>query len=805
MSELFLSIFNTAVTAGWLVLAVLVARLLLKNAPGWAKCTLWAIVGLRLIWPFELESIVSLVPSAQTLPPAELYDYTPEIHTGIYAVNSTINPVFTETFLSGPQNSVNPLQVVVMVASVLWIIGMVAMAGYALVSYLRLRHRVSASMPAGEGVYLCDTISSPFILGLVKPKIYLPSNLPQEQWDAILSHERAHLARRDHWWKPLGFALLTVFWFHPLLWVAYVLLCRDVEVACDEKVIRALSPEGKKAYSQTLLECSMPRKWITACPLAFGETSVKQRIKAVLHYKKPTLWIITAALVICSVLAVCFLTDPMDDLGQPWVATSEAISNKQYVYTKPGAGSAFYINIYSDGTFQYYAGMYSSHIGLGDWELKDSKLYLYDTTLTNPMTFVFSVTEDALTYIAAESHPFMYVDVADGDLFRFQSTIVPPEKLITEADVSGKMYVYEKSNGSNYFIAIEEDGTFSYPDLYLSSAMPFPEPSWELKDGKLYLTHSSKTFVFRVERDAMVYLAEESDAFQLVDVADGGRFVFCVEISVEDAKSFFPSDLIGKALIYEYESRGFMDRFIVWLNEDGSCTYHGSMLSSQMHTSTWHVEGDNLYILSGNTETQTYIIFRVGKDGTLYKLDLPAAKTTLLWVEVVEQGIDYIIGKDHEGNRWRIRLTNDMIRRDWKDTYGGVWVKFYGTPEKLTDAFNIYYSVQYEVTALSCWHHVEDETLTSRENVIGWVYDYCLYDVDNDGDVEECIISTGHTSGFFTIHYSVWQDGKCEEEKLLYMNHALGFAFDTDENGLFILSSEGDRIYPGLYSNWIRH
>ena len=800
MSELFLAIFNTAVTAGWLVLAVLVARLLLKNAPGWAKCALWAIVGLRLIWPFELESIVSLVPSAQTLPPAELYDYTPEIHTGIYAVNSTINPVFTETFLSGPQNSVNPLQIVVMIASVLWIVGMVAMAGYALVSYLRLRRRVAVSMPAGEGVYLCDTISSPFILGLVKPKIYLPSNLPQEQWDAILSHERAHLARRDHWWKPLGFALLTIFWFHPLLWVAYILLCRDVELACDEKVIKSLTPEEKQTYSQILLQCSMPRKWITACPLAFGETSVKQRIKAVLHYKKPTLWIIIAALVICSVLALCFLTDPMDDLGQPRVATSEAISNKQYVYTKPGAGSAFYINIYSDGTFQYYAGMYSSHIGLGDWELKDGKLYLYDTTLTNSMTFVFAVGKDSLAYIAAESHPFMYVDVADGDLFRFQSTIVPPEELITEADVSGKMYVYEKSNGSNYFITIEEDGTFSYPDLYLSSALPFPETSWELKDGKLYLTHSSKTFVFRVERDALVYLAEESDAFQLVDVADGGRFVFYVEISVEDAKSFFPSDLIGKALIYEYESRGFMDRFTVWLNEDGSCTYHGSMLSSQMHTSTWHVEGDNLYILSGNTETQTYIIFRVGKDGTLYKPDLPIAKTTLIWVQVLEEKTDEIICLDSEGNHWRVILPFN-IRCNLDHADGGVWVKYYGEPKELTGEDT---AIRYEVIAQACWRFVENDALFEGKELRA-IYDYCLYDVDNDGHVEECIISMGHTSGLFTIHYSVWQDGKCEEEKLLYTKFAEGFAFAPDENGIAILSSEGERFYPGLYSNGIKH
>ena len=800
MSELFLSIFNTAVTAGWLVLAVLVARLLLKKAPAWTKCALWAVVALRLVWPFELESILSLVPSAQTLPPAELYDYTPEIHTGIYAVNSTINPVFTETFLSGPQNSVNPLQIVVMIASVLWIVGMVAMAGYVLVSYLRLRRRVAVSMPAGEGVYLCDTISSPFILGLVKPKIYLPSDLPQGQWDAILSHERAHLARRDHWWKPLGFALLTVFWFHPLLWVAYVLLCRDVEVACDEKVIKALSPEEKQAYSQTLLECSMPRKWITACPLAFGETSVKQRIKAVLHYKKPTLWIIIAALVICSVLAVCFLTDPMDDPGQPWVATSEAISNKQYVYTKPGAGSAFYINIYSDGTFQYYAGMYSSHIGLGDWELKDGKLYLYDTTLTNSMTFVFAVGEDSLAYIAAESHPFMYVDVSDGDLFRFHSTIVPPEGMITEADVAGKVYAYQKDEVSpDYKIWIAEDGTFFHLEAGLSSSTLY-KCSWELKDGKLYLHEGSKTFVFRVERDALVYLAEESDAFQLVDAADGSRFVFYAEISVEDAKTFFPSDLIGKALIYEYESRGYMDRFTVWLNEDGSCIYHWSMLSSQMHTSTWHVEGDNLYILSGNTETQTYIIFRVGKDGTLYKPDLPIAKTTLIWVQVLEEKTDEIICLDSEGNHWRIILPVN-IRLDLDHTDGGIWVRYYGEPKELTGEDT---AIRYEVIAQACWQFVENDALSEGKDL--WpIYDYCLYDVDNDGNVEECLISMGHTSGLFTIHYSVWQDGKCEEEKLLYTKFAKGFAFDPDENGLAILSSEGDRIYPGLYSNGIRH
>lgn len=423
MDKVFLHIFNTAVIAGWLVLAVMLVRFLLKKAPAWVKCALWAIVAVRLVWPFEIESILSLIPSTQTLPPAELYAPAPQIHTGVTSLNSAINPVFTPTFTPEPSNSINPLQVAVAVASVVWVIGMLLMAVYTAVSYLRLRRYVRVSMPAGDGVYLCDNISSPFILGIVKPKIYLPSDLSQEKWASILAHERAHLARKDHWWKPLGFGLLTVFWFHPLLWLAYVLLCRDVELACDEKVIKTLSDEEKQNYSQTLLDCSVPRKWIAACPLAFGETGVKQRIKAVLHYKKPTLWILIIALIACTVLAVCFLTDPAQRPEGSYDITAADVAGKQYVYEKEGAGSAFYISIYKDGTFQYYAGMYSSHIGLGNWKLKDGKLYLYDTTLQDTITFVFTVEKNALLYIDAESAPFMYVDVADGDRFNFYTAL----------------------------------------------------------------------------------------------------------------------------------------------------------------------------------------------------------------------------------------------------------------------------------------------------------------------------------------------------------------------------------------------
>lgn len=490
MNRFFLQIFNTAITAGWLVLAVLLARLLLKKAPAWIKCALWAIVGLRLVWPFEIESVLSAVPSTQTIPPAALYDPVPEVHAGINYLNSAINPGFAQTFQPVPSASVNPLQVATTVAAWVWIAGIIAMLAYMAYSYLRLRRLVVVRMSAGEGVYLCDRVDSPFILGIVRPKIYLPSQLSQEKWADILAHEQAHIARRDHWWKPLGFLLLTVFWFHPLLWLAYILLCRDVELACDEKVIRGLSPEEKQRYSQTLLECSMPRKWITACPLAFGEVGVKERVKNVLNYKKPSFWIILIALIVCTVVAVCFLTDPLEKWNGHDNSTAADVAGKQYVYTKDGAGSDFYINIYRNGTFQYYAGVYSSHIGLGTWEVRSGKLYLNDTTLQNPMIFVFSITDNALVYIADESYPFMYVDVNNGDRFCYYADL----SLSDEArNVPGPAEVWKMIHN----VIGLETGEFQ-----LSA---FPEHNFRWGDGKIEIVHKGKAAAL-VENAAIYYL-----------------------------------------------------------------------------------------------------------------------------------------------------------------------------------------------------------------------------------------------------------------------------------------------------------
>lgn len=311
MSGIFLKLLNLSISASWLVLVVLALRLVLKRAPKWVNVLLWGMVALRLMLPFSIESALSLIPSAETLSPEVVqFDPAPTITSGVTIIDNAVNPSLSESFAAAPLASVNPLYVWIYLAGWVWLIGLAAMLAYALVSYLRLRRRVSASIPLRENIYVCDEVPSPFILGIVRPRIYLPSALDEAQRGSVLSHERAHLARRDHWWKPLGFALLAVYWFNPLLWLAYTLLCRDIELACDERVLRGMDAGQVKDYSSALLACSVPRRMIAACPLAFGEVGVGARVKNALRYKKPAFWVVAASVAVCVVVAVCFLTNP---------------------------------------------------------------------------------------------------------------------------------------------------------------------------------------------------------------------------------------------------------------------------------------------------------------------------------------------------------------------------------------------------------------------------------------------------------------------------------------------------------------
>ena len=310
MTDIFLEIVNRSIAASWIILAVLVLRLLLKKAPKWITVLLWAVVAVRLICPFSIESVMSLIPSAETVAPDIMYQDTPHITSGIPVINATVNPYIGEHFAPTVYYSANPLQILIPSAAYGWLLGVLGMLSYALVSWALLKRKLKTAVLLRENIFQSENVASPFVLGIVKPKIYLPFHMNEQDMEHVIAHEKAHIRRKDHLWKPLGFFLLSVCWFNPLFWVAYILLCRDIELACDEKVIRELDAEQKADYSQALLTCSVKRPLISACPLAFGEVGVKERVKKVLNYKKPAFWIITAAVILGIVFACCFLTDP---------------------------------------------------------------------------------------------------------------------------------------------------------------------------------------------------------------------------------------------------------------------------------------------------------------------------------------------------------------------------------------------------------------------------------------------------------------------------------------------------------------
>ena len=361
MTSVFLRFLNLSITAGWMVLAVLLLRLCLKKAPRWITCVLWGLVALRLILPFTIESPISLIPTAQTVVSTEgSDDTTPVVDSGLSAIDKPLNdwlqaPV--ETPMEKPSQSpivqspvpslppvtdsgeditdpvapvdpkpeeqpsmeetkpetvktVSRMEKILNAVAPIWLVGIGLMLAYELFSLIRVRSRVWDAVRLRDNIWQSDRVASPFIFGLFRPRIYVPYGLEEPVLEQVLSHERAHLYRRDHWIKPFAFTLLAVYWYNPLLWVGYILLCRDIEVACDERVVRGLDEDIRRQYATALLQCGVERRSIAACPLAFGEVSIKQRIKSVLNYRKPLLWVIIASLMVCAVAAVCLLTVP---------------------------------------------------------------------------------------------------------------------------------------------------------------------------------------------------------------------------------------------------------------------------------------------------------------------------------------------------------------------------------------------------------------------------------------------------------------------------------------------------------------
>ena len=313
MEDLFIHSLNISITASFLVLAIIIYRLFAKKAPKWVSVLLWGLVGLRLLLPFNIESAISLIPSKNTIPTTITHDRYPALDTGFVSVDEIVNPILSGSMEARPEYSANPMQVWLGVLGWIWLAVVICMLVYMSASFIYLRIKTRVKIEREDNVYLCDYVKTPFILGIIKPRIYLPSDISDKDYSLVVAHERAHIKRFDHIWKPLGFLLLSIYWFNPLLWIAYILLCRDIESACDEKVIFDLDNNEKADYSEALLSLGIKSRIISACPLAFGEVSVKSRVSAIARYKKPATVAIVISLVVCTIFAFCFLTYKKND------------------------------------------------------------------------------------------------------------------------------------------------------------------------------------------------------------------------------------------------------------------------------------------------------------------------------------------------------------------------------------------------------------------------------------------------------------------------------------------------------------
>lgn len=346
MTAVFLKILNMSITAGWITLAVMLLRLLLKKMPKHFTCMLWALVGLRLVFPFSPESAFSLIPSAETIPETIQPGTFPEINSGISAIDRMVNPAANISFsrLSTGRSGAEALDILTDGAVILWLAGVFLMLSHMVLSYLRLRRRMRTAVLFRDNIWQSEFAQSPFILGLVNPKIYVPFHMEKEVLSHVVAHENAHLARKDHLVKAFAFCLLSIYWFHPLLWAAYALLCRDIELACDERVIRNMEENDKKSYLFALIgyhrEEEHKRIPVLTCPLSFGEVDIKERILRAKTWKKPGTALLMLTVLLCAAAALCFLTNPKEKLltapkpfGHPYQVEAVTYAAAQYDFS----------------------------------------------------------------------------------------------------------------------------------------------------------------------------------------------------------------------------------------------------------------------------------------------------------------------------------------------------------------------------------------------------------------------------------------------------------------------------------------
>ena len=527
MNELFLKIINMSISASWLVLAVLILRILLKKAPKWVSVLLWGIVAIKLICPFTIESSVSLIPDSvgsgklisewaddyvddiDIYHPDSIY-YDAAIGAGREPISDGEGGYYVVTKHDQLGEPATIENTVIPVLSIVWVVGIILLALYTAISYWRLRSKVDTAVRYKDNIYQSENVSSPFVFGIIKPIIYLPFNMNGQDLEHVVAHEQAHIRRKDHWWKPLGFLLLTIHWFNPLMWLAYVLLCRDIELACDEKVIKELSNEQRADYTQALVTCSVNRRMIAACPLAFGEVGVKERVKSVMNYKKPAFWIVVLAVISCLGVAVCFLTNPKQDSYMLRIVIP-AGSQEEFVYSDEEVSTI-------KNSIKIWSGD-----GLGDTEVllypvnKTTETGYTATYLTHGMPVEFDAKRDTWFKVGVNmQNPtnedvIVYVEVENVEVRISEESI--PDSVTFEAEI---LEIHE-----GYFLVEPVVGSWELNsadkiEIPMKNMSPSPEPVVGdiLKieyDGQLQETYPAK-----ISNPYSISVVEETETWALI-------------------------------------------------------------------------------------------------------------------------------------------------------------------------------------------------------------------------------------------------------------------------------------------------
>ena len=510
MNELFLKIINMSISASWLILAVLILRLVLKKAPKWVNVLLWGIVAVRLICPFSFKSALSLIPSAETFPEKVISGPSFDIQTGISPVDNRINDYLGDRYFEGVTVPANNGNNIMTILTIVWIIGILLLVAYTIISYRRLHREIDTAVHYKDNIFQSENVSSPFVLGIINPRIYLPFSMNEQNLEHVVAHEQAHIRRKDHWWKPLGFLLLTIYWFNPLMWLAYVLLCRDIELACDEKVIKGLGNEQRADYTQALVACSVNRRMIAACPLAFGEVGVKERVKSVMNYKKPAFWVVILAVIACVIVAVCFLTNPKQDRYTLRIVVP-AGSQEKFVYTDEEVSTV-------RNSIKIWSGD-----GLGDTEVllspvsKTTETGYTATYLTPGMPVEFdaekdtwfkigvnmqnSTNEDIIVYVEVENVAVRISDENTPDRMRFEAEIL---------EIHDGNYLVKPVEGS------WELSSADRIEVPIRNAHPSPEPEIGNVIEIEYSGEILETYPARITEVFSIRVVKEAETWALI-------------------------------------------------------------------------------------------------------------------------------------------------------------------------------------------------------------------------------------------------------------------------------------------------